>query len=145
MGSRTEAPLSAFSWVEDKLQLVDFDLGGVLYHAHYFRLYERVRERFLEHAGCPYPSLVEQHSHLAVTESHQRFLAPVRYGDVIQIKLWATELKRVSFVFHYEFELEEKCIHQGSTKHAFITLQNGQLRPATLPTKLQAALADIAV
>ena len=77
-----------------KPRLGEFDLGGVLYHANYFHLYEKAREAYLESLGLPYPSLVEKGFHLAVTNSEQEFSKPIYYGQELELKLEISERKQ---------------------------------------------------
>jgi len=122
-------------------QLGLFDLGGVLYHAHYFDLYEQARESFLRAGELPYSDLVANEQHLTVVESHQEFLAPVRYGECLRIRLWVSALRRSSFVFHYAIDssadrVSFNTVHHASTRMAFVEASVGKFRIRPLPEKL---------
>jgi acyl-CoA thioester hydrolase len=109
-----------FTTVLDEVRLGEFDLGGVLYHANYFHLYEVARERLLRAGGIPYSALVAEGAHLALTESHQRFLKPIFYGPPLTLSLWTSAVRRASCTFHYRIECGGSEVHHAWTKHAFV-------------------------
>ena len=103
------------------IRLGEFDMGGVLYHANYFHLYEEAREALLRSAGTPYAGLVENGAHLAIVESHQTFRLPIQYGEQLCCQVWIENLKRASCVFHYSIEDSEGNLrHSSWTKHAHV-------------------------
>ena len=53
-------PKQAFTHQIDAPRLGEFDLGGVLYHANYFSLFEATREAFLRAHGMPYTQLIAE-------------------------------------------------------------------------------------
>ena len=128
------------------LQLAEFDLGGVLYHSNYFRLYERARERLLEEIGIPYSQLIKEKSHLAVIESRQKFHAPVTYGQKVELSLWISELKGSSLRFQYVISSEEKeILHRATTRHAYVTQDEDGFQPRAFGPALARKLAHYVV
>ena len=128
MKSEVRMPQSAFSLAVSP-SLGEFDLGGVLYHANYFHLYEQGREALLQQIDFSYSLLVKGGFHLAVVESHQNFIAPITYGQSITLNLWVSDLKKASLVFHYQLAIcadhdaqnsAVKVIHQAWTRHALV-------------------------
>lgn len=120
------------------LPLHTFDLGGVLYHANYFHLYEQAREAFLREAGRPYPTLVAESQFLAIRESHQDFRAPISYGDELTLSLWLTELKRASVKVHYAIHLrsDENILHYAWTKLVFVHKKDLKFAVSPFPEQL---------
>ena len=115
-------------------------MGGVLYHARYFHLFEDAREAFLTAHGLPYSSFVEQGQHLAIVEVHQSFDGPIRYGDEVEIDLWFTELRRSSLKVCYSVQLPAKSpmpIHQAWTRHALVQAGPEGFRPAKIGKPLE--------
>ena len=120
----------------------EFDAGGVLYHGNYFHLYEMIREALLKSGGKPYSEYVAEAKHLVITETHQQFSSPVRYGVPLRIELWATEIKGASFKMHYEIFFEKGVlpIHTAYTKLVFLEAAEGDFRVRPLPVELKALL-----
>lgn len=84
------------------LQIVGaFDLGGVLYHARYLELLEETRAAFFQAHHCSYRSLMDAGYHVVVTQTAQRFLAPIYYGQPVAIQMWCTDLRHGMFVLDY--------------------------------------------
>lgn len=137
--------VSCFNFSVSGVRLGEFDIGGVLYHANYFHLYESAREAFLAERGVPYPSLVTQGQHLAVVESQQQFLKPVRYGESLSIELSTSAVSKTSFCFDYRFFNEKgELIHKATTKHVLVSATSGAIRPTRLPKHLLDSLQAIA-
>lgn len=126
-----------------RLQLGLFDIGGVLYHARYFTILETMREEFLSQRAMPYAELVAAHSHLAIAESHQSFLKPVRYGDEVRGELTASQLQRASVRLNYELFRDDQLIHQAWTRLVHISVENNGFRPSPLPPLLRSAFEGI--
>lgn len=134
--------MGIFSYPVERIRLGEFDMGGVLYHSNYFHLYESAREAILAEHGLPYSSLVARGEHLALVESHQRFFAPIRYGEPVLIELYFSEIKRSSFAAHYRFFSpfdsagKRSELHRGLTRHAFISTRNGAFAASRIPPEL---------
>lgn len=126
-----------------KPSLREFDLGGVLYHANYFHLYEKTREAFLEKSGIPYPKLVEEGFHLALTESHQEFLAPIYYGQEIEAVLSVCNLQKTNLIFHYKIFDGSALLHKAWTKQVFVEKIKESFKPKRFPTTLLDALKTL--
>lgn len=130
------------------LQLALFDLGGVLYHANYLLLLEQTREAFLRAAGVSGPELAQRGAYLAITESRQNYVKPVRYGDVVIAELWAVEVRAASVVLAYSLQSVtpagvQEVVHVAETRMAYVSSESGTLRPAALPEELKTAFESI--
>lgn len=134
-----KAPNYSFKYHVQNIRLGEFDIGGVLYHANYFHLYETGREALLASNSISYPSLVAQSKHLAIIESHQRFLAPIRYGTELEIAIWCSELKRTSVCINYELYKhgDNKLIHQAWTRHVCVNTTSENLSIEQFPELLR--------
>lgn len=129
--------MTKFNFHLSALRLGEFDLGGVLYHANYFHVYEMAREALLVAGGLPYPKLVEQGFHLAIVESHLEFEKPIRYGQPLEIQVHMTELKQSSVVFNYEIFSGGERLHSGWTKNVFVETSDKGFTPRRMPEELR--------
>ena len=120
------------------ISLEKFDLGGVLYHANYFHLFEQAREKFLELSNLPYSDLVKESSHLAIVKAEIDYIKPIFYGDKIKIELSTSSIKKTNFFFHYKLSHSSSNeLHtSASTKMVFVK----NLAPTKMPDKLAEAL-----
>lgn len=126
-----------------EIPLAEFDLGGVLYHGNYFRYYERAREAFLAKHQTPYSALIDQGFHLVVTETQQKFIKPIRYGESLLLKLHATELRQTSVALRYSIYHNTTLVHYATTQHALIQTANNQFKLSRFTEALQTAFAAI--
>ncbi|MCC6955128.1 MAG: acyl-CoA thioesterase [Deltaproteobacteria bacterium] len=127
----------------DNIRFGEFDLGGVLYHANYFHLYEEAREAFLRSIGHPYSKIMDDRAHLAIAEAHQEFLRPVRFGTGFSISLSTAELKRSSFRFVYEFSTADQPLHRAWTRMVYVQDDATGFRPTALPEPLRTSLSAL--
>lgn len=100
-GKAVPPPTGSYLCHIPHIRLGEFDMGGVLYHAHYFHLFETARESFLRDHGLPYAEIVARERHLPLVESHQNFFAPIFYGQAIDVRLWIRQITRSSFTVVY--------------------------------------------
>ncbi len=141
------------------LRLGEFDIAGVLYHANYFHLYEVLRESLFSEHGAPYLDLVQRNAHLAVVESHQEFLRPVRYGDCLSGACWVSELRKTSATVNYEItlcpiehpatannaEISNTLLHRAWTRHAYVEPSSGNFKVSRIPEKLVNVLRQFVI
>lgn len=127
----------------ENIALGEFDLGGVLYHANYFHLYERAREAYLRKAGCPYADLVQHGFHLAVVEAHQQFLKPIYYGPEVTIQLTTVKLTVTSVTFSYRILQNSALVHTAWSRHALVEKANDGFRVVKFPDTVADVLRQI--
>ena len=140
-------PSNAFVYPLPAISLEKFDIGGVLYHANYFHLLEQSREALLAKSGTPYPSLVKKNQHLAIVTSKQEFLAPITYGQAIDIAVWASEVRKTSCILHYVLitSVDSATVHLASTKLVFVSIKDSVFKITKFPEKLKNALDGISI
>ena len=137
----------SYSYKPDPLQLAEFDIGGVLYHANYFKLFERGRESMLRDGGMPYPDLVKDSRHLVVAETNVSFLQPVYFGDELTLKLHTSDLRRAAVKIHYQLfkkdQLGEILVTKAWTKQALVEKSDAGLALIPFPEDLCALFKDL--
>jgi acyl-CoA thioester hydrolase len=71
-------------------------------------------------------------------EHRIEYLAPAYLGDEIEVRTWASEMKRVRALRKYEFirKANGKVIAKGETQWIFVELTTG--RPIAIPPEIQA-------
>ncbi|MFH1136813.1 MAG: thioesterase family protein [Pseudomonadota bacterium] len=102
----------------------DVDQMGVLYHANFFRLFERGRSEYIRDRGLPYREIEERGAALPVTEAHAHYHRPVRYDDLIVIETAVGLVRRASIRFEYELYRQENALEllaEGWTLHACVS------------------------
>lgn len=143
VNNQQSAPSPRAFEFQGEIPLAEFDLGGVLYHGNYFRYYERAREAFLAANNTSYATLIEQGFHLVVTESQQKFIRPIRYGDAVVLKLSATQLRQASVTLKYNIYSKNVQIHTAWTRHALIQTESNQFKLSRFSEVLHHAFCTI--
>lgn len=131
-----------FKFTAPPLNLGMFDLGGVLYHANYFQVYEQTREACLLSKGIKYSDLANKQTHFALTESSQKFIKPVFYGEEVTVSLTCSKLGKSSFELSYEL-FTDKLVNKAVTKHACVSSRGGELKLSKLPEDVYDCLKSL--
>jgi acyl-CoA thioester hydrolase len=95
---------------------------GHAYYANYLYWFEQARGAFCRARGFAYLELENLGFKLPVVEVHANYRAEVLYDDLIQVKVWISEIKRASVRFDYEiFNVTRQLITTtGYTLHVLI-------------------------
>jgi acyl-CoA thioester hydrolase len=94
---------AAFRW-SVPVRFGDTDPYGVVYFVSYFRIMKEALDEFLRARGLPPERTyrdVEAGRGLPVTASSARFLAPARYGDVLDVEVTVQACREKSVTFGF--------------------------------------------
>jgi acyl-CoA thioester hydrolase len=112
---------------------------GVAYHGNYFAWFEVGRADLLREQGVSYKELETQDLRLPVIEAQARFVRPVLYDDVLEIRTEVAALSGARVTFAYEVcRGDDGVLATGMTAHAAV---DGRGRPRRLPELLRRLLA----
>ncbi len=135
-----------FKLAIDHIHFGKFDMGGVLYHANYFHLYEEAREKMLLEVGIKYSDLVKNNFHIVVSEAKSNYIKPVLYGNKYYLNLSLIEIKSRSMSIEYNLYCENNILHNtGHTKHALVTKVGDKLNIVKFPSSLTLALSNFQI
>jgi acyl-CoA thioester hydrolase len=84
-----------------KIYYEDTDCGGVVYYANYLRYMERARTEYLADRGYSVKRLMDEGTIFMVLRAEIDYRSPARYGDMIEIETWVSDISRVTMVFHH--------------------------------------------
>ena len=131
-----------------RVYLEDTDAQGVVYHASYFRFFERARTEWLRHRGIDHRELREAENLMLVLSGiAARFQAPARLGDMLQVSAELAEVGAVRFVFNQSIRRESaegELLCRGVARVACVDTRTGKPRrlPAHLVTELHESEAE---
>jgi len=122
-----------------RVRYAETDQMGVAYHGNYFAWFEVGRTDLLRAQGVTYRELETRDVRLPVIETGARFLKPVLYDDLIEVRVRVTELTGARVTFAYELHRDgtEGPVATAFTAHAAV---NAQGRPRRLPPDVRALL-----
>ncbi len=112
---------------------------GVAYHGGYFAWFEVGRTDLLRSRGMTYKNLEAADLRLPVIEAGARYLRPVFYDDVIEVRTRVAEHSGARVRFEYELLRSgtEGPVATAFTAHAAV---DGRGRPRRLPPELRTLL-----
>lgn len=106
------------SELEIKPKYFEFDMMGIIYHAHYLGWFEAGRTKLIEDLGLNYIHM-EQAGYISpVQEMKVEYRKGIRYGDEVLLRTWIKENGGVKTVYSYEVlnGQGELCV-QGASVH----------------------------
>jgi acyl-CoA thioester hydrolase len=123
-----------------RVRYAETDQMGVAYHGGYFAWFEVGRTDLLRARGVTYRELESRDVRLPVIETGARFLRPVLYDDLIEIRTRVSEVSGARLRFEYELHRDgtEGPLATAFTAHAAV---NGKGRPRRLPADVLSLLA----
>jgi 1,4-dihydroxy-2-naphthoyl-CoA hydrolase len=122
------------------IRLHDTDAAGVLFFAHLLRHAHDAYEAFMERAGFGLAGLIAGTGpHLPLVHAEADFLAPLRHGEQVHVRLGLARLGGSSFTLEYEFLGSEGNIRaRARTVHVALAPEGGKSVP--LPDALRRQL-----
>lgn len=102
-----------------RVRYAETDTMGVVYYGNYLTYFEVGRVEFLRQHGWAM-SEVDRKVRMPVVEATIRYVKPARLDDLLRVRTWIGDRKRVSFLFRYEIHRveTEELLATGETRHA---------------------------
>jgi len=124
--------------IQIRVRYEETDQMGVVYYANYLVWFEIARTEFFREKGVEYRKIEEQDKvFIPVVEAQCRYRAPLRYDDLVDIKIDLTDVGRTRVVFEYEVSSGGKIKATGMTRHAFVDAKGA---PIPVPRKIKEVL-----
>jgi 4-hydroxybenzoyl-CoA thioesterase len=100
----------------------DADPAGIAFYPRFFAWYDLGSEALFESIGLPWPALFAQYdlSGVPILESGSRFIAPVRFGDVLRLRSVVAWVKSKTFRMEHEITLEGTLCASGFEVRAWV-------------------------
>jgi acyl-CoA thioester hydrolase len=113
---------------------------GVAWHGNVFAWFEIGRTDLLRGLGTSYRALEEQGVRLPVVEAGARYVRPLLYDDVVEVRTRLSRHSGARVAFDYELRREgsDEALVTGFTAHAAI---DDRGRPRRLPPQLRRLLS----
>lgn len=121
---------------EIKVRYAETDKMGIVYYANYLVWFEVGRTEYLLTEGLDYREVEQEGLFMAVVEAHCVYRAPARYGDVVVVESWPSEVKNSSLKFNYKVvrKKDNMLLAQGYTTHVLI---DKDVKPRKIPEKIR--------
>jgi acyl-CoA thioester hydrolase len=118
-----------------RVRYAETDQMGVAWHGNVFAWFEVGRTDLLRQLGTTYRKLEAEGLLLPVIEAGARYLRPLEYDDLIEVRTRVTRHSGARLSFEYEIHREETTgpLVTGFTDHAAVDRRG---RPRRLPPQL---------
>ena len=123
---------------EVRVRFAETDAQGMAHNAAYLVWFEVARIDYLARFGDGYKAIQGEGLEALTTETHVRYLAPLRFDDVVRIHARCGHIRGARFRFEYALENERKKVADGWTTHAVV--DGKTLRPTRFPSWLREAI-----
>lgn len=102
------------------------DQMGVVWHGNYLKFFEDAREELFRHFGLPYSELEKTGVIMPAIAASMRYIRPVRYDDVISVRVLVSAPPRAKMEFAYEVRdgVGNLCT-TGATTLTFVSAKTG--------------------
>ena len=122
-----------------RVRYAETDQMGIAHHAEYFAWFEVGRTDLLRECGMTYRELEADGLRLPVIEATARYLRPVLYDDVLEVRteVAAVTGARVGFTYEVRRDGTDGPLATGTTEHAAVDARG---RPRRLPENLRQSL-----
>jgi acyl-CoA thioester hydrolase len=112
------------------------DQNGHVNNVHYVQWMQEAAVRHYEHMGGV-PSTQAIGATWVVRSHHVEFLAPAYAGDLIEVRTWVANLRRVRSLRKYEFVRvsEGVTLVRGETDWVLVDIESG--RPVAIPEAIK--------
>ena len=124
---------------EFTVPLQETDHAGVMFFAHLFSHAHDTYAWLMESMGFPLHKIIQAGEyHIPLAHAEADYLAPMRHGQEVQVRIDIERLGNSSFTLKYEFSSNGSLCARASTRHVVIDPGTGS--PIPLPNKLRGGL-----
>lgn len=127
--------------IQRQVQFAETDMAGVMHFSNFFRLMEEVEHAFWRSIGLS----------VTIDEPNQSFswprvqagceyFAPVRFEDVLDLRLRLTEVGEKSLKFEIEFSNKGKRVALGSVTTVCCALRDNGFQSIPIPDRVRKLL-----
>jgi len=114
----------------------DLDPAGIAYYPNLVNfLHESFEDFCAGHVGRPYPELYREGIGFPSVKLEMEFLAPVRYGDHVEVDVTVERLGRSSVRIRYEASVEGRAVFRA--RNTSVAVDMATFRPMALPPWLR--------
>lgn len=103
---------------------------GIAHHSSYVIWFEEARHEYRRRHQSDYDQLAEEGVFMPLSELRVRYRTPARFGDVITVRSWMTEVKSRRATFFHEVRRDgtEEILAEGESVHICFDVKTGELK-----------------
>jgi 4-hydroxybenzoyl-CoA thioesterase len=125
----------------------DVDAAGIVFYPRFYEWYDFACETLFAARGLPWPETFPKYGIVGVpiVESGARFVSPVRYGDMLQIRAVVAWVKAKTFRMEYEASVDGRLCATGFEVRAWVkqpAAPGEPLRSLPIPDEVARRIRD---
>jgi YbgC/YbaW family acyl-CoA thioester hydrolase len=115
----------------------DVDKAGIVYYPIIFHYLHIAQEDFFaEYAGMPYHRLIEsERIGFPTVTDFTEFIEPIRYGDVLEISVYISQVGRSSAVFEFRVHRKETGQLLAKSSQTKVAIDMDTWKPIEIPDR----------
>ena len=118
------------------VRYAECDQQGVVFNAHYLAYADEAMVAVMAALGTPYPDLLARGLDTSVVASELSWVAPARWGDVVQVDGEVERVGRTSFTVAFTISVQDRPCCRVRTSYVLTDLDR---QPIPVPDDLRAA------
>ena len=118
------------------VRYAECDGQGVVFNSHYLLYADEALTGLLRALGTPYEDLLARGLDTAVVASELTWVAPARYGDVVDVDAEVERIGRTSFTVAFTISVADQPCCRVRTSYVLTDLERS---PTAVPDDLRAA------
>ena len=118
------------------VRYAECDGQGVVFNSHYLLYADEALTGLLRALGTPYDELLARGLDTAVVASELSWVAPARYGDVVEVDAEVERVGRTSFTVAFTIGVADQPCCRVRTSYVLTDLERA---PTAVPDDLRAA------
>lgn len=122
------------------VRYAECDPLGIAHHSSYVIWFEEARHEYRRRHQSDYDQLAEEGVYMPLAELRVRYRSPARFGDVIMVRSWMTEVKSRRATFYHEVRRAgtEEILAEGESVHICFAVKTGELKK--IPSRVKGLL-----
>lgn len=117
----------------------DLDAAGIAYYPNLVNfLHESFEDFFVGHLGRPFPEVYREGLGFPTVKLEMEFLAPVRYGDQVEVSVAVERVGESSLHMRYQGAVQGRPVFRA--RNVAVMVEMRSFRPTPLPPWLRERL-----
>jgi len=121
------------------VRFAEIDRAGIVYYPRFFHfLHVAFEEFFADRVGTPYPEMIDRRRvGFPTVHAECDYSSPLRYGDLLRIRVSVERMGRTSTVFRYR--IRSRRGRAAEARITVVCVDMDTFRPRSIPRDCRAA------
>jgi len=126
------------------VRFCDLDPAGIAYYPNLVNfLHVAFEDFFAGHVGRPYPEVFREGVGFPTVKVEMEYLAPVHYGDKVEVSVVVEKVGRSSVSFRYEGRVADKPVFRARNTAVVVDMRTFKPMPVPEPLRERFLAASV--